>query len=102
MEKITQMPPSPGEIDGVAISPCVRSGFCCNKFTCNLGVLHGSKVSGGCDFLRGNEAGAYSCGLVDDETIKGEQIHAGAGCCAPMFNTEREKVIRAFTRQEAT
>ena len=96
--QITSMPASPGMLDGIPIPPCVRSGFCCKKFTCYLGVAHGSKVSGGCDFLRGDAPGAYSCGLVNDGVIEKDAIHAGAGCCSPLGNVARNKVVNKLQK----
>lgn len=92
--QITSMPASPGMLDGIPIPPCVRSGFCCKKFTCYLGVAHGSKVSGGCDFLRGDAPGGYACGLVEDGKISKSDIYAGDGCCSPLGNVSRNKVIK--------
>jgi len=102
IEKIKSMPASPGTLDGVRIPPCVRSGFCCKKFTCYLGVAHGSKVSGGCDFLRGDEPGAYACGLVIDGIISKTEIYAGEGCCSPLGNVARNEVVKNLTRQNRT
>jgi hypothetical protein len=102
MEKkrqITSMPASPGVLDGIPISPCVRSGFCCKKFTCYLGVAHGSKVSGGCDFLRGDAPGAYACGLVEDGKISKNEIYAGAGCCSPLGNVARNAVVKGLKNE---
>jgi len=90
---LREMPESPGEIDGYMIRPCVRSGACCLKATCAVGVGHGAGVEGRCKFLRGDEPGDYSCGLVDDGVISGDIIHAGAGCCSPLGNTARDRVV---------
>ena len=95
---ITKMPKSPGMLDGKSISPCVRSGFCCKQFSCAAGVHYGAEHKGPCKFLRGDEPGAHSCGLVDDELITGNDIYAGAGCCSPMFNRDREKVIKRLKK----
>ena len=96
---IKELPPSPGAIDGYPIRPCVRSGFCCLKATCAVGVGHGADPEGRCKFLRGNEPGDYSCGLVDDGVVSKDTIHAGAGCCSPLGNTDRDRVVERLRKQ---
>jgi hypothetical protein len=98
---ITEIPPSPGTLDGIKIPPCVRSGFCCNKFSCAAGQHYGSDWRGPCKFLRGPKPGAYSCGLVVDGIISKEDIYAGEGCCSPMFNTARNQVIKEVLNEKA-
>jgi len=97
---IKSMPPSPGSIDGYPIRPCLRSGMCCLKATCAVGVGHGADPEGRCKFLRGESAGDYSCGLVDDGAIPKDTIHAGAGCCSPVGNAARDEVIEKLTKKE--
>jgi hypothetical protein len=97
---IKKMPPSPGVLDDIPISPCVRSGFCCKQFPCSAGQHYGADYRGPCKFLRGDEPGAYSCGLLVDGVIVKEDIHAGAGCCSPAFNEDRNNVVRRL-RNEA-
>ena len=77
---LTSVPPVAGYIDGQPIRPCLRSGMCCLKATCAVGVGHG--------------ADSYSCGLVDDRTVSKDTIHAGAGCCSPLGNTSRDNVLK--------
>jgi len=95
---LEKMPESPGEIDGHPISPCVRSGYCCKKATCTVGLAHGADPHGSCEFLRGDEPGDHSCGLLDDGIISKEHIHAGEGCCASLCNTARDKVIERLKK----
>ena len=97
---IKEIPPSPGMLDGIKIPPCVRSGFCCKQFSCAAGVYHGAEHKGPCKFLRGPKPGAYACGLLVDGIISKDDIYAGAGCCSPMFNTDRNNVIKEV-RNEA-
>lgn len=93
---LTSVPPVAGYIDGQPIRPCLRSGMCCLKATCAVGVGHGADPEGRCKFLRGDSAGSYSCGLVDDGTVSKDTIHAGAGCCSPLGNTARDEVLQAL------
>ena len=73
-------------------APCVRSGFCCLKATCAVGNLHGAPARGRCPFLRGDRPGFFSCGLIDDGTIDGSVIYAGAGCSSSL-NTDRRIAV---------
>lgn len=91
---IKKIPKSPGILDGIKIPPCVRSGFCCKQFSCTAGYHYGAELKGPCKFLRGEKPGAYACGLLVDGIISKDNIHAGAGCCSPMFNTDRNQVIK--------
>ena len=91
---IKEIPKSPGMLDGIKIPPCVRSGFCCKQFSCTAGVYHGAEQKGPCKFLRGPKPGAYACGLLVDGIISKDDIYAGEGCCSPMFNTDRNNVIK--------
>ena len=59
-----------------------------------VGVGHGADPEGRCKFLRGDSAGSYSCGLVDDGTVSKDTIHAGAGFCSPLGNTARDNVLK--------
>ena len=96
---ITKIPPSPGMLDGKPIPPCMRSGFCCKQFACAAGQHYGADHRGPCKFLRGDKPGAYSCGLLVDGIISKEDIHAGAGCCSPMFNEDRNNVVRRLRHE---
>lgn len=91
---IKKIPKSPGMLDGIKIPPCVRSGFCCKQFSCAAGYHYGAELKGPCKFLRGPKPGAYSCGLVVDGVISKTEIYAGEGCCSPMFNEDRNNVIK--------
>lgn len=84
-----------GYIDGFPIRRCMRSGACCKVATCALGVQAGAPQEG-CTFLKGDKPGAYSCGLIEERPELREALAIGEGCCMPMFNTEREKLVRAL------
>ena len=68
-------------------SACVRSGYCCKKATCVVGLRHGAPEIG-CTFLRGDGPGRYSCGLIEDTLVRRITLFIGDGCCSSM-NTDR-------------
>ena len=72
-----------------AIKPCLRSGYCCKKATCVLGLAHGAP-SRGCTFLVGDSPGEYSCQLINENPELGSYIAINAGCSSTMFNVDRE------------
>lgn len=91
-------PPDLAKYDDQAIKDlrsgaCVRSGNCCIKAPCHIGVMYGED-RGPCGFLRGDSPGSYSCGLVNGE--KGSAVAdatslamaIGEGCCSNL-NTDR-------------
>ena len=82
------------------VRPCLRSGMCCKIATCAAGLYHGAEPKG-CKFLRGGRPGEYSCGLVDDGTISPDILYVGAGCCSPMGNTERNKLVKEQNEQNS-
>lgn len=85
-----------GVLDGIPIKPCVGSGFCCTKQPCAYGLMN--ETNTGCKYLTPpNELGQLACGRYDwiKENVPNWQYYPafGAGCCMPIFNDMREKVI---------
>ena len=85
-----------GILEGVAIKPCVSSGFCCTKSPCAYGEAN---EKGACKHLtEPNELGQMACGRYDwiKENVPNWEYYPafGAGCCMPMFNEMREQVIK--------
>lgn len=86
-----------GEIDGLPIKPCVKSGFCCTKTPCGYGEWNDDRSH--CKFLApANELGQKLCLKYDwiKENVPTWKMYPafGGGCCMPMFNEMREKVIK--------
>jgi hypothetical protein len=81
--------------------PCVGCGYCCQKAKCALGAHIFGSGSGACPGLIRKD-GRYWCGPVlwlcwNDETreyMLYTVLAAGAGCCSPMFNTQRDAALR--------
>ena len=85
-----------GILEGVAIKPCVSSGFCCTKSPCAYGEAN---EKGACKHLtEPNELGQMACGRYDwiKANVPNWEYYPafGAGCCMPMFNEMREQVIK--------
>lgn len=85
-----------GELDGIPIKPCVKSGFCCTKAPCLYGNWNYDKTA--CKhLLPPNNIGQRDCGryawikenCVDWDVYPG----FGTGCCMPLFNSLRTLVI---------
>lgn len=78
--------------------PCVRSGFCCKKRPCQFGEVT-SPTNLACRFLEqlpGEGHPRYACGRYDYiiQQPGWEWNPAfGAGCCSPLFNTDRELIL---------
>lgn len=76
-------------------SPCVRCGYCCKIRECAFGEWDDKKNQ--CKYLLGNEPGEYACAkyeeLVNNPFAKWNPAF-GAGCCAPLFNSHRAKVLQ--------
>jgi hypothetical protein len=81
-----------GQMDLPIYKPCLRSGYCCKKATCYAGRQHGADAVG-CKFLRGDQPGNYSCGLIElHPELAGEaDLAIGIGCCSPL-NSDRKLV----------
>lgn len=89
-------------------SPCVRSGFCCRQAVCPFGMWDGEREQ--CIHLQGDHEVAPGVWMMRcdryEEIVasgKGEFSPAfGAGCCSPMFNQDREAIIRAMMATDST
>jgi hypothetical protein len=75
--------------------PCLRSGYCCKKATCAVGVAHGADPVG-CKFLRGDNPGDFDCRLVSDNPDLGKALAIGAGCCSSL-NSDRRMLLKVIT-----
>ena len=85
-----------GELYGIPILPCVKSGFCCTKSPCAFGKMKEDRTS--CIHLdEPNELGQRNCLRYDDIKANnpGYMFHPafGAGCSSTLFNEDRERVI---------
>jgi len=80
--------------------PCVRSGMCCNKSPCGYGESRDDSPA--CRFLQKDENEQYECGKFDEIVRDGNRWHMspafGAGCCMPLFNEEREEILKKFRK----
>jgi hypothetical protein len=82
--------------------PCVGSGFCCKKVPCPYGSRDPS--TSWCIHLipwEGDDLGVprYRCGRYEYIVKQpgAEWIPAfGAGCCAPLFNEDRSRIVKAI------
>jgi hypothetical protein len=94
------------------VSPCVKSGQCCKKAPCQFGEVT-SPTNSSCRFLEvettvtdGKEtAEIHRCGRY--EFIVKQPGHEfspafGAGCCQPMFNENRQTILRISARKAAS
>ncbi len=85
-----------GELNGIQIKPCVKSGFCCSKAPCGYGEWNENKTA--CMHLtEPNELQQRLCGKyqwIKDNVADWHLYPAfGGGCCMPLFNEMRENVI---------
>lgn len=71
------------------ISPCIRSGYCCNKAPCYFGESI-SNDNPSCKYLEGDKPGNYKCGkyneIVAGSPENGAELEPafGAGCCSAL------------------
>jgi hypothetical protein len=80
---------------------CVGSGFCCKKTVCAFGERIDAK-NPSCKHLKEIEQEngkhpRYTCGIYDyivSQTGWEFNPAFGAGCCMPLFNADREAIIR--------
>lgn len=92
-----------GTLDGIAIRPCMKSGFCCTKSPCAYGEFNETKSA--CKYLsEPNDIGQRDC-LRYEWIIKNVPSYKtypafGAGCCMPMFNDMRENIIKKIKENE--
>lgn len=81
-------------------SPCVGSGMCCMRGSCDFGEPT-SETDPSCRFLEqssqeGGEQSRYTCGRYEYIiTQPGWEISPafGAGCCMPLFNERRRTIL---------
>jgi|694.fasta_scaffold57839_8 hypothetical protein len=81
--------------------PCVGSGMCCKKAPCQFGQMIGPN-NPACMHLKvvdtnNGKHPRYTCGIYEQIiNVPGwENSPAfGAGCCSPLFNEDREAIIR--------
>lgn len=99
MSKYTNISTEPlGTLDGIPIKPCMKSGFCCTKSPCGYGEWNENKTA--CKYLgEPNDLGQRDCLRYEwiiqnvPEPIRQFSPAFGAGCCMPLGNTLREKII---------
>src|SRR4051812_28742019 len=80
---------------------CVRSGLCCQRAPCAYGAP--AETGSGCRYLEADEPAAdvttYRCGRYAWilANVPDWQSHPafGAGCNAPLFNPNRDAILRA-------
>ena len=75
---------------------CVGCGYCCKKAPCVQALLIDNGVQPPCPLLVLKD-GRYWCQIVLDEPPDSElrrEMAIGAGCSSPMFNNDRENMIR--------
>ena len=70
---------------------CVGCGYCCRKAVCCTGMLvYGVEGSTRCPGLVPRD-GIFRCLLADQYR---EDLAIGAGFCSPLFNEDRERILR--------
>jgi hypothetical protein len=105
MSELTNTSTTPlGMLDGIPIKPCMKSGFCCTMALCGYGEWNETGTQ--CKYLQPpNEIGQRNCGRYDwiMKNAPAPEFYPafGAGCCAPMFNTMRDNIIKAITNLPA-
>jgi len=84
------------------IASCFRSGFCCKRGVCPYGEWDSEKSQ--CSFLEEDakigEAQTYRCGIYEHiQKQPGANFSPafGAGCCSPLFNEDRTRIIKELT-----
>jgi len=79
-------------------SPCVQCAFCCKKGPCQYGEITSSN-NFACRYLtQTSKPGhpTYDCGLYEQIVGHPNAHHSpafGAGCCCPLFNTDRNAIL---------
>lgn len=92
-----------GELNGLPIQPCVKSGFCCKVAPCAYGEWNDTKTA--CKFLaEPNEIGQRDClryqYIIDNDPFHQYYPGFGAGCSYITFNKERHQVIQNIKKFE--
>lgn len=93
-----------GMLDGIPIKPCVKSGFCCTKSPCGYGEWNEKQTA--CKYLgEPNDIGQMLCLRYDwikENVVNWEFYPAfGGGCCMPLFNGMRDKVIQNILKKHS-
>jgi len=91
------------------IKECVRCGFCCKQAPCSYGEVcgytdHKGWPEGHCKFLQSNYGYTYICGKYDEiKHIENGSPYPmfGSGCSSPLFNKDRENVMRIIAEKAA-
>lgn len=84
------------------IRPCVGSGFCCKKSPCGYGER--DKETGWCIHLvpwkdDTLDIPRYRCGRYEYIVKQpgADMMPAfGGGCCSPLFNDDRDRIVRVI------
>jgi hypothetical protein len=89
------------------VKPCVGSGFCCKLAPCPYGEK--DPKTGWCTHLvpwEGDDLGVqrYRCGRYEYIKVQpfADMVPAfGGGCCSPLFNEERDRIVIALKKKAA-
>lgn len=92
-----------GEIYGLPIKPCMKSGFCCTKAPCGYGEWNNERSS--CKYLDApNDLNQRDClryqWIIDNAPDYKFYPGFGAGCCMALFNAARENVIQKIAEKD--
>ncbi len=92
-----------GMLNGIEIKPCVKSGFCCTKSPCAYGAWNQDQTA--CkELLPPTALGERLCRKYDwiKENAPNWEFYPafGGGCCMPLFNEMREKVIKNILNEK--
>jgi hypothetical protein len=85
-----------GELDGIPVKRCLKSGFCCTKQPCAYGEWNDKKSQ--CKYLsEPNEIGQKVCTRYEwiKENVPTWEFYPafGGGCCMPLGNTLRDEIL---------
>lgn len=81
--------------DKIPVRACVRSGFCCKKTPCGFGGWNNARTQ--CAYLGVDDKGLHLCEKFDEISLDPTSSVSpafGAGCCMPLGNTDRERIIK--------
>lgn len=95
-----------GDAAGGSPAPCLGSGMCCKKSACAFG--HWDVQAHKCKHLvvamGGESVTIYRCGIHDQISKHPEAVWNpafGAGCCMPLFNTDRQSIVRVLADRDS-
>ena len=85
-----------GELNGIPIRPCMKSGFCCTLSPCAYGEWNDDKS--GCKYLDApNDIGQRDClryqWIINNVPTFDLHPSFGTGCSSPIGNTARNNII---------